>query len=142
MSLWILRLRSCSRENNISHLLLFCALSCGSLVCANIRRDVRVTLSRTVAFSDWLRDICDRQPEAARLLGAPEEEQHRRGYFHTLHEIFQQPSSWIHTAEQMSLLASDLRSCVSGIRNLVLTGSGSSEYAGDCVRLALQKQLS
>jgi tagatose-6-phosphate ketose/aldose isomerase len=101
-----------------------------------------VTFSRTVPFSDWLRDICERQPEAARLLGAPEEEQHRRGYFHTLHEIFQQPSSWIHTAEQMSLLAPDLQSCVAGIRNLVLTGSGSSEYAGDCVRLALQKQLS
>jgi hypothetical protein len=65
-----------------------------------------VTFSTTVAFSDWLRDICDRQPEAAKLLGAPEDEQHRRGYFHTLHEIFQQPSSWIHTAEQMSRLAS------------------------------------
>jgi hypothetical protein len=42
----------------------------------------------------------------------------------------------------MSLLASGLQSCTAGIRNLVLTGSGSSEYAGDCVRLALQKQLS
>ncbi len=100
-----------------------------------------MTFSTTVAFSDWLRDICERQPEAARLLSAPEEEQQRRGYFHTLREIFQQPSSWLHTAEQMSLLASDLRRCLAGIRNLVLTGSGSSEYAGHCVRLALQDQL-
>ena len=100
-----------------------------------------MTFSTTVAFSEWLRDICERQPEAARLLSAPEEEQHRRGYFHTLREIFQQPSSWVHTAEQMSLLASDLRRCLAGIRNLVLTGSGSSEYAGHCVRLALQDQL-
>ncbi len=100
-----------------------------------------MTFSTTVAFSDWLRDICERQPEAARLLSAPEEEQQRRGYFHTLREIFQQPSSWVHTAEQMSLLASDLRRCLAGIRNLVLTGSGSSEYAGHCVRLALQDQL-
>jgi tagatose-6-phosphate ketose/aldose isomerase len=101
-----------------------------------------VTFSTTFAFSDWLRDICERQPEAARLLSAPEEEQHRRGYFHTLREIFQQPSSWLYTAEQMSLLASDLRPCLAGIMNLLLTGSGSSEYAGHCVRLALQNQLS
>jgi tagatose-6-phosphate ketose/aldose isomerase len=101
-----------------------------------------VTFSTTVAFSDWLRDICERQPEAARLLSAPEEEQHKLGYFHTLREILQQPSSWVHTAEQMSFLASDLRPCLSGIKNLVLTGSGSSEYAGHCVRLALQNQLS
>ncbi len=100
-----------------------------------------MTFSTTVAFSDWLRDISERQPEAARLLSATEEEQGRRGYFHTLREIFQQPSSWLHTAEQMSLLASDLRPCLAGIRNLVLTGSGSSEYAGHCVRLALQNQL-
>jgi len=100
-----------------------------------------VTFRTTVAFSEWLRDICERQPEAARLLSAPQEEQHRRGYFHTLREIFQQPSSWVHTAEQMSLLASNLRPCLAGIRNLVLTGSGSSEYAGHCVRLALQNQL-
>jgi tagatose-6-phosphate ketose/aldose isomerase len=101
-----------------------------------------VTFSTTVASSDWLRDLCERQPQAASLLSAPAEEQHRRGYFHTLREIFQQPSSWIHTAEQVSLLASDLCPCLAGIRNLVLTGSGSSEYAGHCVRLALQKQLS
>ena len=100
-----------------------------------------MTFSTTIAFSDWLRDVCERQPQAAKLLAAPAEEQHRRGYFHTLREIFQQPSSWIHTAEQMSALASDLRPCLAGIRNLVLTGSGSSEYAGHCVRLALQNQL-
>jgi tagatose-6-phosphate ketose/aldose isomerase len=100
-----------------------------------------VSFGTTIAFSDWLRDVCERQPEAAKLLGAAAEEQHRRGYFHTLREILQQPSSWIHTAEQMSALASDLRGCVAGIRNLVLTGSGSSEYAGHCVRLALQNQL-
>jgi tagatose-6-phosphate ketose/aldose isomerase len=100
-----------------------------------------VTFGTTIAFSDWLRELCELQAEAASLLRAPEEEQHGRGYFHTLREIFQQPSSWIHTAEQMSLLASDLYRYLAGIRNLLLTGSGSSEYAGHCVRLALQNQL-
>lgn len=97
--------------------------------------------STTIAFSDWLRDICERQPEAARLLGIPEKEQQRLGYFHTLREILQQPSSWIQTAEQITALAPVLRPCLAGIRNLVLTGSGSSEYAGHCVSLALQRQL-
>ncbi len=97
--------------------------------------------STTVAHSEWLREVCERQPEAARLLNAPEQEQQRLGYFHTLKEILQQPPSWIQTAEQVTALAPDLRSCVAGIRNLVLTGSGSSEYAGHCVRLALQQQL-
>jgi len=100
-----------------------------------------VTFSTTVAFSDWLREVCERQPEAAKLLGASIEEQQRRGYFHTLREILQQPSSWIRTADQMVALASELERSLAGIRNLVLTGSGSSEYAGDCVRLLLQKQL-
>jgi len=93
------------------------------------------------ASADWLQEVCERQPEAARLLEAPTEEQHRRGYFHTLREILQQPSSWIRTAQQMSDRISDLREWVESARLLVLTGSGSSEYAGDCVRLPLQKQL-
>jgi tagatose-6-phosphate ketose/aldose isomerase len=93
------------------------------------------------ALTNWLQEVCERQPEAARLLEAPIEEQHGRGYFHTLHEILQQPSSWIHTAQQMSERVSDLRECIAGANLLVLTGSGSSEYAGDCVRLPLRKQL-
>jgi hypothetical protein len=35
----------------------------------------------------------------------------------------------------------ELRECLSGIRSPVLTGSGSSEYAGECVRLPIQKRL-
>jgi tagatose-6-phosphate ketose/aldose isomerase len=100
-----------------------------------------VSFSTTAAFSDWLNEISERQPELATLLAASAEEQQRRGYFHTLREILQQPASWIQTAEQVSRLASTLRGCVAGIENLVLTGSGSSEYAGDCVRLILQKKL-
>jgi tagatose-6-phosphate ketose/aldose isomerase len=104
-------------------------------------RGFRLSFSTTAAFSDWLNEISERQPELATLLAASAEEQQRRGYFHTLREILQQPASWLQTAEQMSRLASTLRSCVAGIENLVLTGSGSSEYAGDCVRLILQKKL-
>jgi tagatose-6-phosphate ketose/aldose isomerase len=74
-------------------------------------------------------------PEASR------EEQERQGYFHTLREILQQPSTWIDTGERMLCQAPELSRRMEGIRSLVLTGSGSSEYAGDCVRLVLQKAL-
>lgn len=100
-----------------------------------------MTFSTTLASSDWLRELRERQSEAAKLLDASAEEQQRRGYFHTLREILQQPSSWTHTAEQMIKLGPLLRQALAGICNLVLTGSGSSEYAGDCVRLLLQSRL-
>ena len=100
-----------------------------------------MTSSTPNALADWEHEICQRQPEAAKLLKSSAEEQHRRGYFHTLREILQQPGSWIRTAQQVSELTTELREFLEGARLVVLTGSGSSEYAGDCVRLPLQKQL-
>ena len=41
----------------------------------------------------------------------------------------------------MREVAGKLRSVLSGITSLALTGSGSSEYAGDCVRLPLRDEL-
>ena len=101
----------------------------------------QLTFSTPNALADWVHEVCERQPEAAKLLNAPAEEQHGRGYFHTLHEILQQPATWIRTAQQMLERTTELRECLKGARLVVLTGSGSSEYAGDCVRLPLQKQL-
>jgi tagatose-6-phosphate ketose/aldose isomerase len=95
----------------------------------------------SITLSEWLHEVCERQPQAARLFRSTEDDQRSRGYYHTLREIVQQPFSWIHTADQMARLASDLRPCVSELRNIILTGSGSSEYAGHCVRLALQTRL-
>jgi tagatose-6-phosphate ketose/aldose isomerase len=79
-------------------------------------------------------------PEAE-LLSQSKEEQERHGYFHTLREILQQPSTWLDTAERMLGAASDLSRRIDGIRLLVLTGSGSSEYAGACVQTVLQNAL-
>jgi tagatose-6-phosphate ketose/aldose isomerase len=78
---------------------------------------------------------------AADLLSQSREEQERNGYFHTLREILQQPSTWLDTAERMLGKAAELSPLVEGIRSLALTGSGSSEYAGVCVRLVLQNAL-
>src|ERR1035438_4904455 len=78
---------------------------------------------------------------SAELLSHSPEDQERHGYFHTLREILQQPSTWLDTAERMLGKASELSRRLEGIRSLVLTGSGSSEYAGACVRLVLQDAL-
>jgi Predicted phosphosugar isomerases len=90
---------------------------------------------------DWLRLLSERQPKAAELLAPSPEEQRRLGYFHTLREICQQPSTWLQTCALMRNQAERLQPLLGEIRGLTLTGSGSSEYAGDSVRLALQDEL-
>lgn len=79
--------------------------------------------------------------EAVELLNRTEEEQQKDGYFHTLREILHQPATWLHTGTQMAALSDQLRTLVTGMRTVVLTGSGSSEYAGECVQFPLQKRL-
>ena len=83
----------------------------------------------------------DAQPGLAQLLGRSPEEQKTLGYFHTLGEILQQPSRWLDTCALMIEKTSDLAEVMDGIRSLVLTGSGSSQHAGECIRLVLQKEL-
>jgi tagatose-6-phosphate ketose/aldose isomerase len=73
------------------------------------------------------------------LLQRTPEEQLREGYFHTLREISQQPSTWLTTCEQMLSCGNDLH--LDKIQSLIFTGSGSSEYIGECVRLPLQNEL-
>lgn len=93
------------------------------------------------AAEPMLTEIVRRQQIAAELLAPGEDEQRRAGYFHTLREILQQPSTWLATGRQLAALAGSLRESLAGVRTLVLTGSGSSEYAADCVRLPLQNRL-
>lgn len=85
--------------------------------------------------------ISSKQTEAAKLLDRTEIEQRESGYFYTLHEILQQPATWLETGKALASMADGLMQSVAGIRMLILTGSGSSEYAGDCVRLPLQNRL-
>lgn len=86
--------------------------------------------------------IARNQTEAADLLDRSEEEQLKSGYFHTLREILQQPATWLQTGTEVASIADELLPAITGVRTLILTGSGSSEYAGDCVRLPLQNRLS
>jgi tagatose-6-phosphate ketose/aldose isomerase len=91
--------------------------------------------------ADWQDALTNGQAGAARLFGRPEAEQLRLGYFHTLREICQQPWTWLRTADRMIASRDGLRQDVAGIRSLALTGSGSSEYAGECVCLPLRNEL-
>jgi tagatose-6-phosphate ketose/aldose isomerase len=75
------------------------------------------------------------------LLNASEAEQDRAGYLHTLREIRQQPATFLDTCERMLKRGQELTRCLQDVQSVVFTGSGSSEYVGDCVRLAIRKNL-
>ena len=90
---------------------------------------------------EWQRALVRDQGKAAELFGRSEEEQHRLGYFHTIREICQQPWTWLRTCNRMLASREALKEDLKGIRSLALTGSGSSEYAAECVRFPLQNAL-
>ena len=106
-------------------------------------------MERTLQTSvdDWLRLLAGRGGELGTLLAQPEEEQGRRGHFHTLREITQQPYTWIETARNLIPRAAELRSALGHVTSddrpgfLALTGSGSSLYAGECLAPGLQSAL-
>ncbi len=93
------------------------------------------------SVSERLAAFATLHPEAADLLRRSLEEQQAAGYFHTLHEILQQPATWVDTCERLSCEAALLEAKLSGICSVVLTGSGSSQFAGECVCGPLQKEL-
>ena len=90
---------------------------------------------------EWQRALAKSQGKAAELFGRSEEEQRRLGYFHTIREICQQPWTWLRTCERMISSRAGLLEALKGIHSLALTGSGSSEYAAECVRFPLQNAL-
>jgi tagatose-6-phosphate ketose/aldose isomerase len=94
-------------------------------------------LGESGAFSDLLQPAFETQVE--------------RGYGHTLREIVQQPVTWQGTAAQMgrsvATVSALLEDTAASARNgmprgqIVLTGSGSSVYIGECLALPLQAAL-
>jgi len=86
-------------------------------------------------------------PGVGHHLQAPFEQQLEEGYGHTLREICQQPVTWLETASRVSesrdLIDATLEAAGarSGKGSLILTGSGSSLYAGECLAVPLQESL-
>src|SRR5512137_1157911 len=95
----------------------------------------------------WRRHVSSQVPVIAELLDATEDERTKGGYGHTIEEIVQQPVTWLDTAARAADQRSALQTLLgrdrheAGIRSLMLTGSGSSVYAGECVAPALQSEL-
>ncbi|MGD0001278.1 MAG: hypothetical protein ABSE21_14375, partial [Bryobacteraceae bacterium] len=83
--------------------------------------------------SEWKKELAAQQPELRALLELSEEARTAAGFGHTLSEICQQPSTWRQTAATVALMQPRLQSFLEGCRSFVLTGSGSSQYAGECV---------
>ncbi|MBS1813849.1 MAG: SIS domain-containing protein [Acidobacteria bacterium] len=79
--------------------------------------------------------------ELKELLERPESEQSRLGYVHTLREILQQPDTWRATGEQVHAALGHLKKDLDGMNAVVLTGSGSSEFVGECCRPIIQNGL-
>jgi tagatose-6-phosphate ketose/aldose isomerase len=102
----------------------------------------KLVIPEIISARHWLAAIAQDQTEAGLLLKLTEKEQRKAAYFHTLREILQQPASWLQTGKELISTTKRLQQSVAGIETLVLTGSGSSEYAGECVRLPLQNSLS
>jgi tagatose-6-phosphate ketose/aldose isomerase len=95
----------------------------------------------------WRRHVSSQVPAVAELLDATEDERTKGGYGHTIEEIVQQPVTWLDTAARAMEHRSALQSLLggdgtgAGIRSLMLSGSGSSVYAGECAAPALQSEL-
>jgi tagatose-6-phosphate ketose/aldose isomerase len=95
----------------------------------------------------WRRHVSSQVPAVAELLDATEDERTKGGYGQAIEEIVQQPVTWLDTAARAVDHRGALQSLLGGsgleggIRSLMLSGSGSSLYAGECVAPALQSEL-
>jgi tagatose-6-phosphate ketose/aldose isomerase len=89
----------------------------------------------------WLEALSVRQGRGRELLAKALEEQQQSGYFHTLPEICRQPQTWRETCELMIKSTAAVSASLRGAKSLIFTGSGSSEYAGDCLRASVQAEL-
>jgi tagatose-6-phosphate ketose/aldose isomerase len=82
--------------------------------------------------------------ELGELLSLALAEQQERGYADTLREILQQPATWVATADLLRSpqLRKQLQAALTPPpSHIVLTGSGSSMYIGECLAPSLQLGL-
>lgn len=83
-------------------------------------------------------------PSLSWLRAAPVEQRRRLGCLDTLREVLQQPATWRATAEHLRGPAAKVvlaKALADRPDTIVLTGSGSSLYAGECLAPVLQADL-
>ena len=90
--------------------------------------------------TEWLQMLASSQEVLGELLGAGPQVREAAGYGHTLAEICQQPDTWGETARGVVESRAQLADLLEGCKWLMLTGSGSSQYAAECVHPVLQKE--
>lgn len=107
--------------------------------------DTLALLSREI--DDWLLELRQSCPDGLASLLVEPDRQKAQGYYHTLREICQQPLTWSNTAERVTACRDQLKIILRGALSdvcspsMVLTGSGSSFYVGECLSVALQERL-
>jgi len=89
---------------------------------------------------EWLRALAGRRGAFSALLAAAEKDA-PEGLRNTVREICQQPATWTETARHLAAFRTVMAESVAACRRVVLTGSGSSQYAGECVAPVLQREL-
>jgi tagatose-6-phosphate ketose/aldose isomerase len=85
----------------------------------------------------WLQALAARRGNFSTLLAGGD----CAGFGHTLREICQQPATWTETARHLLPFREAMAEALVSCRRIVLTGSGSSQYAGECVAPVLQRRL-
>ena len=98
------------------------------------------SLLRHSRVPEWLRTLSGGEGHFSTILRQSEQDS-VDGYHHTIREICQQPPTWLETARRMNGFRARIEQSLKGCERIVLTGSGSSQYAGECVAPALRKDL-
>jgi tagatose-6-phosphate ketose/aldose isomerase len=91
-------------------------------------------------MQEWLRSLAV-EPELGPLLTRLSRNAQAAGYEYTLVEICQQPLLWADTAHRVNEVRQQLKGLLEAANWIVVAGSGSSEYAGQCVCQALRKEI-
>ena len=89
---------------------------------------------------EWLRTLSGADGQFCATLRDSEHDA-LDGYRHTIREICQQPATWPETAHSLKESRSEIRQFLAECERIVLTGSGSSQYAGECAAPALRRDL-
>jgi tagatose-6-phosphate ketose/aldose isomerase len=97
-------------------------------------------LHESSLVSSWLKELEKGSGRFAELLRIARQGS-GEGFFHTLREICQQPVAWSQTARHLVPMPDLIADMVASCQRILLTGSGSSQYAGECAAPVLEERL-